>query len=53
MRGGTLYLSENVPPCPGCQRLIDGMGLKVVYFDDISASQLVRILHTTLKERLS
>jgi len=31
MRGGTMYISCPVPPCPGCQRLIDGMGLKVVF----------------------
>lgn len=31
MRGGTIYISCPVPPCPGCQRLIDGMGLNVVY----------------------
>ena len=31
MRGGTIYISCPVPPCPGCQRLIDGMGLKVIF----------------------
>lgn len=31
MRGGTIYISCPVPPCLGCQRLIDGMGLKVIF----------------------
>lgn len=30
MRDGRLYLSCPVPPCPGCQRMIDGMGLEVI-----------------------
>jgi len=31
MRGGKIYISCPVPPCPGCQRLIDGMGLEVIF----------------------
>lgn len=30
MRGGTIYVNDI--PCVGCQRLIDGMGLQVVYY---------------------
>lgn len=29
MRGGTMYVTHR--PCTGCQRLIDGMGLKVIF----------------------
>lgn len=29
MRGGTIYVNQQ--PCVGCQRLIDGMGLSVVF----------------------
>lgn len=29
MRGGTVYVTDK--PCDGCQRLIDGMGLGVVW----------------------